>query len=257
LSHPEELKRLNAEITMHLRHLRKTFIYVLSLYVLGMVVVQHCGQTRIATFLAGLLQGHPASLKRRLRELTYEAQAKEGEAHRALVVAECFAPLPGWVLTKFEGNQKQLVQALDATYLHQRFVILVCSVVVAGCAIPGAWHVQGCHQTGEWNPLWITLLKHIQPAIPADWQVFILTDSGLYSKKLFETIRRNFQWHIFMRRRGTQGLFKPQTSNTWRGLSSLVVAGMSPWHWKDSVSKGIRSPVLCRCSGTRLMPSPA
>ena len=48
MSHPEELKRLNAEITRHMSHLNKCLIKVLAMYVLGMVIMQHCGQSRLS-----------------------------------------------------------------------------------------------------------------------------------------------------------------------------------------------------------------
>ena len=131
MSHPQELKRLNREITSHLGHLSKCCIYVLSLYVLGMVIMRHCGQTQIATFLSGLMDCHFGSMK-------HEVDVKS-----------CFAPLLGWVLAKFKGDQRQVVLALDATYLTDRFVILAISVVVAGCAIPVAWHIQKIDAKGE------------------------------------------------------------------------------------------------------------
>src|SRR5688572_15039239 len=124
LSHPEELKRLNAEISRHLGHLGKCLVYVLALYVLGMVLVRHCGQTQIAAFLSGFVQCEFGTMKQRLREFTYEGQHKGGKQRQGLVVKSCFAPLLKWVLSKFRSETKQVVLALDATYLKDRFVIL-------------------------------------------------------------------------------------------------------------------------------------
>ena len=185
MSHPEELKRLNAEITSHMSHLGKCLIYVLSLYVLGMVVMQHCGQSRIAAFVSGMIGCRFGSMKQRLREFTYESERKQGAKRQEVEVKTCFAPLLGWVLSKFRGDHKQLVLTMDATYLKDRFVILAVSVVVAGCAIPVAWHIQVGNQKGEWNPIWFALLDLLQSTIPQDWQVFVLTDSGLYARPLF------------------------------------------------------------------------
>lgn len=243
MSHPEELKRLNAEIASHLSHLSKTMIYVLALYVLGMVVMRHCGQTQIAYFLGGLLARKPASLKRRLRELTYEAERKSGSSRQALDVSSCFAPLLAWVLSKFRGNQRQVVIALDATYLTDRFVILAASVVVAGCAIPVAWHLQTGDQTGAWNPIWLALLTHLQPAVPSGWRVFLLTDSGLYSKPLFKKIATGFKWHVLMRIQGSQGLFKAKGARRWQPLRDLVQRGMQPQMIEGTCFKG--KPLTC------------
>jgi hypothetical protein len=227
LSHPEELKHLNAEITSHMAHLGKCLIYVLSLYVLGMVVMQHCGQSRIATFLSGLMGCSFGAMKQRLREFTYESECKQGECRQEIEVKTCFAPLLSWVLSKFRGQHKQLVLAMDATYLKDRFVILAISVVVAGCAIPVAWHIQRGSQKGEWNPIWFALLDLLQPSIPDNWQVFILTDSGLYSKGLFQYLDLK-QWIAFMRINWTQGLFQVKGCSEWLALSDLVQKGMSP-----------------------------
>lgn len=228
MSHPEELKRLNAEIASHLTHLSKTMIYVLALYVLGMVILRHCGQVQIATFLGKLLHRKPETMKSRLRELTYDAPHKCGKKRHELTVSTCFAPLLGWVLAKFDGENRQLVLALDATNLGDRFVILVVSVVVAGTAIPVAWHIQQGDQTGSWNPIWKTLLTHLQPAIPAHYTVFVLSDSGLYSKTLFQQITTTFHWHALMRIEGQQGLFKAEGETRWRPLRDRVVRGMTP-----------------------------
>lgn len=243
MSHPEELKRLNAEITSHMRHLGKCFIYVLSLYVLGMVVMQHSGQSRIATFLSGLTGCSFGTMKQRLREFTYESARKQGEKRQEVEVKTCFAPLLGWVLSKFNGEHKQLVLAMDATYLKDRFVILAISVVVAGCAIPVAWHIQAGTQKGQWNPIWYALLDLLQPAIPDDWQVFVLTDSGLYSKKLFLYLSQEKQWDALMRINWTQGLFQVKGCTDWIALRDLVQRGMEPRVLAGRCFKG--NPIDC------------
>ena len=228
MSHPEELKRLNAEITTHMNHLSKTMRYVLALYVLGMVIMRHCGQSQIATFLGGLLGQKPNTVRQRLRELTYEAPRKRGDKRQALDVQGCFAPLLSWVLAKFRGDQRQLVLALDATYLGERFVILAVSVVVAGCAIPVAWHIQKGDAKGKWNPIWKQLLKQIQPAVPTSWQVFVLTDSGLYSKTLFKAITKTHKWHVMMRISGGQGIFKAKGARQGHRIQTYLYRGMKP-----------------------------
>ena len=98
-------------------HLGKCLVYILSLYVFGMVIVKHCGQTQIATFLSGLLGYKFGTIKQRLREFTYEAERKQGRNRQEVDVSTCFAPLLQWVLSKFRGENRQLVLAIDATYL--------------------------------------------------------------------------------------------------------------------------------------------
>ena len=243
MSHPEELKRLNAEITSHFGHLSQCVIYVLTLYVLGMVIVRHCGQSQIAAFLSRLTGSKFGSMKQRLREFTYEAEDKQGAKRQAVAVKSCFAPLLKWVLAKFEGKGRQVVLALDATYLAERFVIFSVSVVTSGCALPVAWHIQKADQPGGWNPIWIGLLKALQPAMPADWTVFVLTDSGLYSKTLFKHIRKTFKWWALMRIGGSQGLFKLKGARCWTPLRDLVTRGMQPRILQGTCFKG--KPLTC------------
>jgi hypothetical protein len=228
LSHPEELKRLKEEITSHMGHLNKSLITVLSLYVFGMVILRHCGQTQIATFLSGLYQCKYGSMKQRLRELTYEAKAKQGQRRCELNVNGCFSPLLSWVLSYVSESHQQLTLAFDATTLTDRFIILAVSVVVSGTAIPVAWHIQRADQQGEWNPIWKQLLSQLSPAIPDDWMVFVLSDSGLYSKNLFEYITSELRWNALMRIYSGQGLFRPSGRQAWLPLRRLVTRGMSP-----------------------------
>lgn len=243
MSHPEELKRLNAEITRHMPHLGKCVIFVLSLYVLGMVMMQHCGQSRIAGFLSVLTGKSFGTMKQRLRELTYESEGKRGQKRQELNVKASFAPLLAWVISKFGGEHREVVLAIDATYLKDRFVILAVSVVVSGCAIPVAWHIQKGDCKGEWNPIWSNLLKTLKVAIPADWRVFVLSDSGLYSKKLFRLLSQDIQWATFMRIGWSQGLFQLKGTQKWVAIRDFVYKGMSPLVLEGRCFKG--NPIDC------------
>lgn len=84
MSHPQELNRLNAEISSHFGQLGKCLIYVLSLYVYGVVMVRHCGQTQVVTFLSGVLEYPYYTMRQRLRELTYDSQDKRGHKRKTL-----------------------------------------------------------------------------------------------------------------------------------------------------------------------------
>jgi len=218
-------------------HLSKCVLYVLSLYVFGTVVLKHCGQSRIAGLLSRLHQSKYWTMRQRLREFTYEAKHKRGRHRQEVNVQGCFAPLLRWVLDKFIGEEKQVVLALDATYLKDRFVILAISVVVSGCAIPVAWHIQEGNRKGKWNPIWMQLLDILKEAVPADWTVFALTDSGLYAKPLFEHLR-DMGWLNFMRVNASQGLFLPQGETEWIPIASMVHKGMTPCVMTGKCFKG-------------------
>jgi len=224
-------------------HLSKCFIYVLTLYVFGMVIMKHCGQTQIASFLSGLLGYKFGTIKQRLWEFTYETECKQGQNRQEVDVSACFAPLLGWVLSKFRKDDRQLVLALDATYLRERFVILAVSVVVSGCAIPVAWHIQAGERKGAWNPIWQRLLKQISPTIPADWSIFVLTDSGLYSKPLFCYLTKGLQWNVLMRTSSTHGLFKATGLHQWQSIGNYLSQGMKPLAVEGICFKG--NPISC------------
>ncbi len=243
MSHPEELKRLSEEIARHMSHLNKSLITVLSLYVFGMVMLRHCGQTQIATFLSGLCESKYGNMKQRLRELSYESEAKCGFQRRELEVRGCFAALLRWVLCCMNPSHKQMVLAFDATYLGDRFIILAVSVVVSGTAIPVAWHIRRATQKGEWNPIWKQLFTDLSCVIPTDWQVFVLSDSGLYSKPLFNYLAKK-KWSVMMRINGGQGLFRPLGRCQWLPLSRLVKRGMTPRILSGHCFKG--HPLRCQ-----------
>lgn len=218
-------------------HLSKCVLYVLSLYVFGTIILKHCGQSRIVGLLSRLKKTSFWTMRQRLRELTYEADHKRGEQRQEVDVKGCFAPLLRWVLDKFTGDQKQVVLALDATYLKDRFVILAISVVVSGCAIPVAWHIQEGNRKGKWNPIWSRLLDILTEAVPIDWTVFALTDSGLYSKHLFVHLQ-DMKWLNFMRINASQGLFLPDGEKEWIPIVSLLEKGMTPCVMTGKCFKG-------------------
>jgi len=56
----------------------------------------------------------------------------------------------------------------------------------------------GGHEKGSWRPHWEGLLRHLEGSIPADWQVIVLADRGLYARWLFQAII-GCGWHPFLR----------------------------------------------------------
>ena len=134
----------------------------------------------------------------RLREWYLDAKHKSGKKRRELDVTSCFAPLLQWIVHLWGNGNRQLVLVLDATTLGERWTILSISVVVCKCAIPVAWKVLGGHEKGSWRPHWEGLLTHLEGSIPADWQVLVMADRGLYARWLFQVII-DCGWHPFLR----------------------------------------------------------
>ena len=126
-------------IMTHLPHLSKTQAMGLALWSLGMVLARWCALSAVSAFLAEGLRQKDNTVRQRLREWCYEANAKRGAKRQEIHVETCFAPLLGWVLSWWTGTQVAI--ALDATTLGERFVVLAISVLYRGCAIPVAWVV--------------------------------------------------------------------------------------------------------------------
>ena len=239
-NHPRALSQWAAEVSTQMAHLSKRQAMVLALYSFGMVMTNRCGLSSIVTFLSAILEEPPDRLRQRLREWNYEASQKRGEKRRAIEVVHSFGPLLRWILKDWE-TPRQLTLTMDVTYLAERFMILTISVVYRGSALPVAWRVLRGNAPGEWHPQWMTLLEALKPAIPAKWTIYVLTDRGLYSKRLFEGIV-HLGWHPVMRIR-MQGMCRRERAQTWRPLHTLARPGMGVWCQRMVCFKG--DPLIC------------
>lgn len=218
MSRQDGLSLWMRSVSSHMPHLSKPQASVLALWSYGIAIMRTCGRCTVAQFVSQLLEQPGATVEQRLREWCYDAPNKRGKRRRELDVSTCFVPLLQWVVRLWTTTRIAL--ALDATQLSDRFVVLTVSVVYRGCAIPVAWHICRTHQKGSWRPLWLRLIRQLQPAIPADWTVLVLTDRGLYARWLFRRIVR-LGWHPFMRiNRGAK--FQPAGQGQWVWLSELV-----------------------------------
>jgi hypothetical protein len=164
-------------VTTHMPHLSKPQAAVLALWSLGMVLGRSCALSAVSEVVAQGLGRKPNTVRQQLREWCYEAQAKRRGPRQELAVATCFAPLGGWVLRWWEGNQVAL--AVDATTLGQRFVVLVVSVIYRGCAIPVAWTVLPATEKHAWRREGLRMLRQVRAAVPRRLFVIVLADRGL------------------------------------------------------------------------------
>lgn len=192
------LSQWTEEVSRHLPHLSRPQARVLALWSFGMVFAQACGITQISALLALLLDMAEGSMRQCLREWLYGAADKKGKKRREVQVGECFGPLVRWVLHHWPEGERRVALALDATTLGQRFTVLVISVLVRGCAIPVAWKVLPYNQKGSWRPHWEGLLEALRGSIPAEWDVLVLADRGLYAPWLYHKIVA-VGWHPFLR----------------------------------------------------------
>jgi len=214
-------------VSSKMPHLSRSEAMVLALYSFGMVMVQSCGLSSIAYFLALLLKQKEGTLRQRLREWNYETRSKRGTKRKAIEVSTCFAPLMKWVLSWWSGEEQRLALALDASNLRDRFTVLAISVVYRGCAIPVAWVIVRQAHKGSWRPHWEALLDQIKGTIPSGWTVIVLADRGLYAKWLYKKIKKG-AWHPFLRIT-QQGLFRKVGQQSFRPLKDLLSPVNPTW----------------------------
>ena len=117
-----------------------------------MVCTRCSSLTTVAVFLSLYFECPLNTMRQRLREFYWEANAKAGQHRQALDVGTCFAPLLRWALQGWPN--RQLPIALDASTLGEKFVVLAISVVYRSCAIPVAWYVIECLFRVAWMECW-------------------------------------------------------------------------------------------------------
>ena len=225
MQHPERLSQWMEEITRGLPLLQAAQVSVLAQWCFALEGTGVCGFTTLVTFVSLALRCTFTSTRQRMREWYFDADDKVGLNRREVDVRLCFAPLTKWVLAHWSG--KQLALALDATSLGDRLTILAVSIVYKGTAMPIAWKILHANRKHAWRPEWVALLELVQPAIPADWQVIVLTDRGLYARWLFHAIV-DHHWHPFMRV-NIQGTFHPTSSDRRQRFAAFVPTHGTAW----------------------------
>ena len=115
--------------------------------------------------------------------------------------------------------------------------------MVRKCAIPVAWKVLGGHEKGSWRPHWEGLLKHLEGSIPADWQVLVMADRGLYARWLFQAIC-TCGWHPFLRiNLGVKARTEGEEAFDW--ISRWTPVPGTSWKGTVECFAGKRSRLTC------------
>ena len=223
----ESITQWTESIQAHLPCLSRPQAQVLGLWSYAAQALQSCGQSQVAFFLAQLLGQKEATLRQRLREWTWEAQAKAGRQRQTLEVQPCFRCLMVWVLSVWAPGERRLALALDASTLGQRFVVLAVSVLYRGCAVPVAWRILPATQPGAWRPHWEALLEEVRESVPRDWCVLVLADRGLFAHWLFKGIQR-LGWHPFLRI-NPDGKCLPAGKRVYRPLAKMLPPAGRVW----------------------------
>ena len=212
-------------VTTQLPQLSQPQVTVLALWSLGLVLAHSCALSAVATLWAVGLERKANPGRQQLRAWCYEAAAKRGEHRRALEVESCFAPLLGWGLSWWEGQQ--LALAVDATALGARFVVLAVSVVYRGCALPVAWTVLPGNTKHAWRGEWVRMLRQWRPAVPPTLPGIVLADRGVYARWVYRRLVR-LGWHPFLRIKAG-GTFRPQARNRFQPLRSFTPQPGTRW----------------------------
>jgi len=207
-----------AIIATHMPNLSKPQVSVLALWTWGMVCTRCSSLTTVAVFLSLYFDCPPNTMRQRLREFYWEANAKAGQHRQVLDVGTCFAPLLRWALQGWPN--RQLPIALDASTLGEKFVVLAISVVYRRCAIPVAWKILPATLSTPWRDEWLKLLEQFQRVVPRGWTVMALTDRGLWAPWLFQAIVA-LGWHPFMRI-NSGGHFRPDGKTQFLFLKSFT-----------------------------------
>jgi len=228
------------EVQRHFPKMSVTQARVLAQISYAMMMTMHSGTTHISHWLAKHEGAEANTVRQRVREWYYEAEAKRGRKRREIQVEEHFADLLAWVLEGWEG-EKRLALVLDATTLSERFTSLNVGVVLGGCLIPVAWFLLPANVKGEWQKHWLRLVEGLRGVIPDDWHVVAMTDRGLYAGWLYQAFQEN-GWHPMMRVNETMGFreegeepFRPigerlsRRGRRWRGQGEWSEQGERLW----------------------------
>jgi hypothetical protein len=211
-------------------NLSKPQVSVLALWTWGMVCTRCSSLTTVAVFLSLYFECPLNTMRQRLREFYWEANAKAGQHRQALDVGTCFAPLLRWALQGWPN--RQLPIALDASTLGAKFVVLAISVVYRSCAIPVAWKILPATLSTPWRDEWLKLLEQFQRVVPRGWTVMALTDRGLWAPWLFGAIVA-LGWHPFMRI-NSGGNFRPDGQTQFLSLKSFTPIVGTRWRGRGT-----------------------
>ena len=216
----DNLSQWRDEVGRHFSGLTKAQIQVLAMFSFAMAITGCCGLTICGAFLAIMLGFKENTVRQRLKEFYKGKKDKSGSKRQELEVKKCFPRLVKWILSKWEGTDKRVAIALDATTLGQKFTVLAVAIMYRGNFLPVAWAIVPACEKGSWKPHWIELLDLIGKEIPKDWKVIVLTDRGLYAKWLYKAIQKQ-GWHPFMRI-NRQGHFRRKGRKQFEPLSNFI-----------------------------------
>lgn len=220
---PRECYQMHECIETHFPHLRSAQQWGLVLWIYGTILAQNCCQTAVLAAL--LVLGNHQTLRDRLRDWLYDGRDKSAPCSTQVEITACFAPLLGWVLSLWQGNE--LALAIDVTNHQDRLHVLAISVLYRGGAIPVAWKIMPGNQKGAWMPHLCHLVDLLAPAVPVSCTVLVLVDRGLRSPTLWQHITQS-HWHPVLRLQGNT-VFRPAGYRHRHPARSLIHGPGDAW----------------------------
>jgi len=210
--------------------------YGLAILSFGIVRAASCALTAVAGKLSFL--GSDNAVLQRLKYWLRDGPDKRFPGAPQIEVRAAFGPLIAWVLALWQGTH--LVLAFDATTLRDDLLILALALLYRGTAIPLAWVFLPANRKRAWLPVILELLKSVAASIPTRYEVLLLADRGLYSPRLYRSLRRR-HWHLLLRV-NNQARFRPH-GQAWRSLETLLPGAGHQWRGRGHFSK--KNPLAC------------
>jgi Transposase DDE domain len=223
-----------------------------ALWSIGIVLARSASLHAIVLALVCWLPLNPLSLRKRLQEWYLEAAAQKGSGtgntakHRRDGDPRTTAAfLFGWIVEDWPDHQ--LVLALDPTDFGDRFTVLAVSVLYRSGAVPVMWTVRSGGKPEAWEPHWERMLKELAALMPPGWPVWVLTDRGMDSPRLFHRLV-GLGWHPFLRIRA-RGFWRPIGSQKWSDLSELPLPENRAQTWAAEGFKNDGGRLECTSVG--------
>jgi hypothetical protein len=208
----------------------------LAILSFGIVRAASCALTAIAGKLPFL--GSDNTVRQRLKYWLRDGQGKRTPQQPQVNVRVAFLPLIRWILSLWQGSR--LVLAIDATTLHDDLLVLAIALLYRGTAIPLAWAMLPANRKQPWLPVILDLVKIVAQAIPRSYQVLVLADRGLYSPRLYRSLRRR-HWHALLRI-NNQACFRAR-QQSWQRIARLLPGPGYQWRGRGQLSK--KNPLRC------------
>lgn len=221
------LKEWAKIVSYHFPHLSLPEVAGLATWSFGIVMTGSSSLTRVSEFISRLNQENSNAVRQRLKEWYLEADAKTGKKRTAINVTKCFVPLLQWILSMWDSEEKWLPLAVDTTNIGQHFTVLSVHVLYRGCGIPVAWKIVKGTEKGAWKPHWQQLFQSLKDVVPAEMQVVVSADRGLYADWLFDAICA-LNWHPFLRINHT-GTYQIRGETEWQFLDKVVQKTGTSW----------------------------